>query len=133
MLAPVNVRRRGRLHSQEGKGLTGCIVFLLIASVAGFVAIRVGPDYYAYKGFETDVQTEVSRAGATFADDESVIRNIIALGKKNEIRLKREDVKVEHFAGKVHVSVRYTVEVDLMFYRTTHDFEVKASSFKGRL
>ena len=129
----LNSRAWGRLRAEEGKGTAGCLFFLLLTAVALFVGIRVGPDYYSYKGFETDVQTEVSRAGANFADEESVVRNILALARKNEIRLKRENIKMEHFAGKVHVTVKYTVQIDLIVYQRDVDYEVKASSFVGRL
>jgi len=63
-------------------------------SVASFMVIRVGPDYYAYKSFEADVKTEASRAGANFLDDETILRNVIDLARKNEIRLKEENVKM---------------------------------------
>ena len=129
----VSFSARHALGPQDGKGTAGCAFFLLLTAIAIFVGIRVGPDYYAYKGFDTDVQTEVSRAGANFADDESVIRNLLALARKNEIRLKREDIKIEHFAGKVHVTIRYTVPLDLMVYQRDIDYEIKSSSFVGRL
>jgi hypothetical protein len=119
--------------AEDGKGTSGCILFLLLSVLAGFVAMRVGPDFYAYKSFEGEVKTEVSRAGAHFADDETLLNNLVFLAKKNEIRVARENVKIERFAGQVHVTVRYTVPVDLVFYQREIEYEIKASSYVGRL
>ncbi len=123
----------GRAHNEEGKGTAGCLVFLLLLAVCCFVGIIVGPPYFANSGFETDVKAEVSRAGAHYFDDDTVIKDILDLAKRNEIRLKREDIKVERVAGQVYVTIRYSVPVDFMIHQRDLNFEIKASSFIGRL
>src|SRR5262245_8073977 len=133
MRAPVNSPGLTGLRAEDGRGTMGCLLFLLLAGAAVFVAIRVGPDYYAYKEFQTAVETEVARAGANFMDDETITKNLLALAKRNEIRLKQEDIKLEHFAGKVHVTIKYTVTADLPVYQRDINYEIKSSSFVGRL
>ncbi len=121
------------LRSSEGKGTFGCLVSLLLLLLAGLVASQVGPPYFAYKGLEADVKTEVSRAGAHFFDDETVIRDILDLARKNEIPLKRDQIKIERFAGQLFVKIRYTVEVSLIAYRREVALDIDAQSFIGRL
>lgn len=121
------------LRNQEGKGTAGCLLFILVAAIAVFLAIRIGPTYYANKSFEADLRTEVSRAGANFLPDEAVLKNVIDLARRNEIRLRRENVKVERFAGQMFVTVEYGVPVDLLVTEKTMNFKIKASSFIGRL
>lgn len=121
------------LRDCEGKGLLGCLVFLVLFGVAVFVAIKLGPIYYANYNFESDLKTEVSRAGARSMDDEAVVKDILALARKNGIKLKREDIRIERFAGQIHIDVYYSVPVDFTLFRRDWDFEIRVSSFMGTL
>ncbi len=121
------------LWSEEGKGAAGCLLFLLLMVIVIFVGIKIWPDYYACKSLDTALKTEVSRAGANFLDNESLMKNILLLAKKNEIKLDREQVKIERFAGQIFVTVNYYSPVDLLFYTWHMSCDIKASSFIGRL
>jgi len=122
-----------RLRSAQGAGTSGCIVFLLVAAVVAFFAVRVGPVYYANKSLEADVRTEASRAGANFLDDETVMRNIMELARRNEVRITRDNVKLERFAGQIYITITYSVPIDLVVTQRTFNFKIAASSFIGRL
>lgn len=119
--------------NQEGKGLTGCIVSLVLLGLLAVVGFRVGPNYFACKEFEGDIKTEVSHAGANFYDDETIIRNVLILAKKNELRLDRENVKVERFGQQMRVTVRFDFPVDLFVYKTSMTCEAQGTSYIGRL
>ncbi len=124
---------RQSLQDQEGKGAAGCLLFLMVAAIVIFLAVRIGPTYYANKSFEADLRTEASRAGANFLSDESILKNVLDLARRNEIRLRRENVKLERFAGQLFITVSYSVPVDLIVTERTMEFNIKASSFIGRL
>ena len=121
------------LRKQDGKGMVGCMFALVLLFIGGVAGIRLFPPYYAHKSFQTDVATEVSRAGAQFLDDETVMKNLLALAKRNEIRLARENIKLERFAGQLHITVNYSVPVDFIVFKRDMQFEIKASSFIGTL
>lgn len=117
----------------QGKGALGCLGSLLILVVMIVVGSRVAPPYFSYKSLQADVGTEISKAGAHYFTDEVLVQNIVDVAKKNEVRLKRDDVKVERFAGQVQVSVQYHVPVDLIIFQHTFEFNIKASSYIGTL
>jgi hypothetical protein len=120
-----------RLRDSEGKGMLGCI-FAIILFIAGlYVAITLGPIYYTNMSFETDLKNEASRAGARFLEDETVVKEILELGRRHEIKLKRENIKVERFGGQIQLAVEYSVFVDFVFFERTLNYQVKASSFTG--
>ncbi len=121
------------LRGCEGKGLVGCMTFLILFVAAAIVAIKVGPIYYANFNFESDVKTEASRAGARFLDDETIVKDLIAMAKKNEIRIRKENIKIDRFAGQLHIEVNYSVPVDFFFLERNLNFKIKASSFVGSL
>lgn len=118
---------------EDGKGAVGCVIFLLIAAVATFAGIKIIPDYYAHKSFEGEVQTQVARAGANFIDDETMIKDLLALAKKNEVKISRNNIKVERFAGQIQVSIEYVRPIDFIVYQKDLEFKIKASSYVGRL
>lgn len=122
-----------RLSDSEGKGILGCILLIVLAGVAVYLGIILGPVYYSNYNFESEVKTEITRAGAHFLDDDTITKDILDLAKRDEIRLTKENIVIDHFAGQVHVHVHYSVPVD--FGPVEHDlaFQISVSSFVGSL
>lgn len=105
------------IRSAAGKGTTGCLFSLALIAAVGLAGIRVVPVYYAVKSFEADMKTEVSRAGAHFYGDEVIVNNLVELAKRNELKINREDIKLERLAGQVFVTIHYTTAVDFLLFR----------------
>ena len=123
------------LLNTEGKGLLGCMVGIILTAAIVFVGLKLGPVYYSNMMFEEDIKTVTSRAGSRGMKNDLIIRDILELAKKNEISLTSKDVpekiKIERYAGQVHVEIRYSVPVDLWVLRKDFEFEVTASSFSS--
>ena len=122
-----------RRSAHEGKGSLGCLFLLFLFGVAVILGFKLVPLYYANSSFESDVKTEASRAGARFLDDEMVTTDILDLAKRHEIRLKREDIRIERRVSQLRIIVHYTVPVDFVILQRDLHFEINASSFIGRL
>ena len=122
-------KRLDRLIDSEGKGLVGCISSIVLFGVAIFLGIKLVPIYYSNFNFESDLKSEVSRVGARFIDNETVVKDVLELAKRNDIRLKKENVRVERFAGQVHINVHYTVPVDFVILEHDLKFQITVSSF----
>jgi hypothetical protein len=120
-------------RNSEGKGTFGCLFSILILAVATFAGIRLVPLYYAASSFETDIKTEVSRAGANFFSDETMVKDIVQLARKNEIRITAEQIRLERVAGQVHVIIDWSEPVDFVVFQYDVKFHVNASSYVGRL
>jgi hypothetical protein len=123
----------GHLRGASGKGTLGCVFFLALLGVAIFAAMRIGPPWFAYKGLESDFKTEVARAGAHVFTDETIIKELIAVAEKNDVELSRENISIRRFADQLEIAIHYTVTIDLLVYQRDWDFEIKSSSFIGRL
>jgi hypothetical protein len=122
-----------RLSDPEGKGMLGCMLMIVLLGVAIYLGIELAPVYYANFNFESDVKTEVSRAGSHFLDDETIKKDILDMARKNEIRLSRENISVDRFAGQLHINVNYAVPIDFVVFDHDLTFKVSASSFIGTL
>lgn len=121
------------LRSPEGKGLVGCMLALVLFAAVIYLGIVIGPIYYSNFNFENGVKTTASRAGSRFFNDEQIRAEVMDLAKRDEIRIKRENIDVDRFAGQVHISVHYTVPVDFILFERDINFKVQASSFIGTL
>ncbi len=130
-----NMKPKGlrSLRNSEGKGFLGCVVALVLFGVAVYLGIVLGPIYYSNFNFEAEVKTTASRAGARFFDDEAIIKEIMDMAKRNEIRLERQNIKVDRFAGKLHIVVNYSVPVDFVLFEHDVSFNVDAVSLVGTL
>jgi hypothetical protein len=124
---------RRSLHDADGKGLIGCIVFIILIGIAIFVSITLVPVYYANFNLESDVKTEVSRAGTHYLGDDVIVRDILNMAKKHEIRLEKKDIKVSRFAGQLFIEVKYVVPVDFGVLQRDFKFKIEASSLIGSL
>ncbi len=122
-----------RLHDPEGKGMLGCLILIVLTGMAIYLAIELVPIYYSNFNFESDVKTEVSRAGAHFLDDDTITKDILAMAKNNEIRLTKENISIDRFAGQVHINVHYAVPVNFIIFDHDLVFQINASSFIGTL
>jgi hypothetical protein len=122
-----------RLHGCEGRGLIGCMLAVVLLVVAIYLGIVLVPIYYQNFNFENDVKTTASRAGSRFFDNEKIIKEILALAKKDEIRITKENIRVDRFAGQLHIFVNYSVPVDFIIFERDLNFEIDASSFVGTL
>ncbi len=125
-------RLRG-LRDSEGKGLIGCMFMVVVIAVAIYLGIVLVPIYYANSNMESEVKTEASRAGAHFLDDEQIIKDILDVARRNEVRITRQNISIDRFAGQVHIQVLYVVPVDFVVLKRDLKFEIKSSSFIGAL
>jgi len=129
------MKSQGRhiLRDNQGKGMVGCLIFLVLTGVAVFLAIQVVPIYYSNYNMESDIKTEASRAGARFLEDETIIVDILAVAKKNDIPLEKNGIKIQRLAGQIIIDVNYSVLVDFVLLERDLNFHIRASSFVGTL
>jgi len=133
MIPPASAPGQRWLRREEGAGRLGCLFSLLVLVAAIHVAVNAGPAYLANLGFESDIRSEISRAGANFFEDETLMRHVLDLARRNEVPITRDNVSIQRTGIEVRVCVRYAVPVDLPLGRRLLNFEVRASSLVGRL
>ena len=121
------------LRNSEGKGFLGCMGAIVILAVLLFVGIKLGPIYYTNYVFEEDLKTLVSRSGARYTPNDKIIIDIVELAQKHHINMTHENarnnVKIERFAGQLHISVQYFVPVDFLVIQRNLRFLIELSSF----
>jgi hypothetical protein len=124
---------RRNLHDSDGKGLIGCLVFIVLIGIAISVSIKIVPIYYTNYAMESEIKTVVSRAGAHYLDDDAITKDILDLARKNEVQIEKKNIKLRRFAGQIFVEVNYAISVDFGILERNLNFQIKASSLLGTL
>jgi hypothetical protein len=124
---------RSLLNNAEGKGIVGCVVFIVLLSVAVFLSIQLFPVYYSYYSMESELKREISNAGAHSLRDETIIRDVLEVAKRNEVPLKEEDIQIERVAGQVIFDIDYVVPMDFVVIQRNLNFHIRVSSFIGAI
>jgi hypothetical protein len=124
---------RQSLHASDGKGMVGCMVFIVLMGIAIFLSITLIPIYYTNYTMESETKIAVSRAGAHYLDDAAIAQDVLDIARKNEIQVEKKNIKVRRFAGQIFVEVDYTIPVDFGILERNLDFKIKASSVIGTL
>jgi hypothetical protein len=129
----MNIKGSGILSNCEGKGFFGCMVAIVLLAAMIFAAVKLGPIYYSNYLFEDELKGITSQAGARFVDNDEITRQILDAARKLNIRITPEDakknIKIERFAGQIHITVRYFVPVDFLIFKKTFEFQSRNSSF----
>lgn len=129
----MKLKRSGIWLNSEGRGFIGCMLAIVLLASMIFAAVKLGPVYYSNYLFEDDLKNLTSQAGSHYIKDERIVADIIRLAKENDINLKEKDaeenIKIERFAGQIHIRVLYYVPVNFMLFKKTLKFEISLSSF----
>jgi hypothetical protein len=121
------------LRDSDGKGMVGCIVFIVLLGIVIFLSLKLVPVYYTNYTMESEIKIVVSRAGAHYLNDEAITVDVLDIARKNDIQIEKNNVKVRRFAGQVFVDVNYAVPVDFGILERNLNFQIKASSVIGTL
>jgi hypothetical protein len=126
-------RHHSLLCNTEGKGIIGCLVFIVLLGVTIFLSVELIPVYYSYYSMESEVKREISKAGAHSLRDEEIVRNLLEVAKRNAVPLKKEDIEIEHIAGQIIIDISYAVPTDFVVLKRDLNFRIRVSSFVGSI
>ncbi len=108
-----NLRRTG----SRGSARLKAIIWLLILGAVVYVCYKVIPIYLNNYQLEDRMQTE-ARFAVVNRKSEEAIRDVVYREiQERDIPARREDIRVQSTQRNVHISVDYTVTVDLRVYQ----------------
>ena len=115
-----------RGHSQRGAGKIKAILVTLILVVLGYSIFQIAPAYMDNYWVQDAIENEARMAAVNRKSDDDVREAIWKVIKEREIKatppIQRENIRVEYSGRAVNISLRYSIVVDLYFYKFTLNF-----------
>lgn len=109
-------------RTQRGAGRLKAIVYTAILIAAVYAAFKTVPAFVAEYQLKDKMSEQARFAIVNRYSEEQIRDNIFRTIQDLDIPAKREDVKVQNTNHGLEISVKYTVPVDLMVYKTELNF-----------
>jgi hypothetical protein len=97
---------------------------ILVAFI--YTAAMVLPVLINEYEFQDSLQSIARFASVNRKSNEQVRKDVLEEAQKEDLPIQATDIKVEGNAGNVHISVDYSVTVDLKLYQWTLNFHPAA-------
>jgi cell division protein FtsL len=111
-------KRQGEL----GAGRLKAVVWTLILAACAYVSVRVIPVYVNEYEFQDGIQTIARFATVNRQGPDQIRDAIVKEAEKEDLPVRKEDIKVRAAGGNVNINVDYSVTVDLHVYQWTLNF-----------
>jgi len=127
------------MRGQRGEGKAGCLVFIALAILAGYIFAKTVPVYLDKMDFEDELKRVASEGGARNWTSDIVFERVMNLAKAKEFDTQKEQIRVvktggDKAGGEIRIDVKYQRTVDFSGYYTyTFKFHSRVSSFVGTL
>ena len=113
-------------NPQRGAGSIKAILGTAILVAIGFTLFQAAPAYMDNYWIQDAMVTEARTAAVNRKNEDEVREVIWKVVKERDVKatpaLRREDIRVEYSGRAVNISLKYTVVVDLMFYKFSLNF-----------
>jgi hypothetical protein len=121
-----SVRRNGGLTTP------GCLFFLVLLTLLGLGAYRVGEAYWEYYNVREQVREVLIWAVAGGAKEETSIAQRVTSRLKEEMAfsISPRNVRVTQTTNEMTISVSWTRGLDFLVYTYPMDFEIRLTEVK---
>jgi hypothetical protein len=101
---------------ERGANNIGCIVGLAILTVAVLIAVKVVPVRVAVAEMQDFCEKEADQASLPRMTNQIMADQVKIKADEEQLPVSKEDIKVWRDTSEVHIEVKYTVPLDLLFY-----------------
>jgi hypothetical protein len=117
-------------NQQRGAGNIKAIFATAILVVIGFTLFQAAPAYMDNYWVQDAMVSEARTAAVSHKNEDDVRETIWKVVKGRNIKatppIRREDIRVEYTGRAVNISLRYSIAVDLYFYKFSLKFTPNA-------
>ena len=122
-------RERGtKRGEQKGAGNLKAIVWTMILVAFIYAAVVVLPVLISEYEFQDSLQSIARFASVNHKSSDQIKKDVLDEAQKEDLPVQAEDIKVNGTSGNVHITVDYSVTVDLKVYQWTLNFHPAADN-----
>jgi hypothetical protein len=115
-------------HGERGSGNLKAIIWTMILAAFIYVAVMTVPVLINEYEFQDTLQDIARYSSVNRKTNEQVKKAVLDEAQKEDLPIEADDIKVEGAAGNIHITVDYSVTVDLKFYQWTMNFHPAANN-----
>lgn len=119
--------RASRKGEQGGARIKSLIVLVIFGAFI-FCCVKIVPLYFANYQLQDSMQQMATYASVTRKQDDDIRADVEKKLKQLGIPADSKDIQVSDVSGNVHISVDYTVPVDLAVYQLQLHFHPQANN-----
>jgi hypothetical protein len=130
--SPFFGKKRAPAGGNRGMTTLGCLSFLVLLAILGFVAYRVGTAYWEYYQVREQVREVLTWtvAGQPKYEADVVKRVIAKIGDGSGLYLTPKNIRITQTASSLTLSVFWVQDLDFLVYTYPWDFEVSLTEVK---
>lgn len=117
-------------NQQRGAGKIKAIIVTLFLVAMGYALFQVAPAYMDNYWVQDAMVNEARTAAVNRKSDEEIREVIWKAVQERQIKatppLHREDIRVEYMGRAVNISMKYSIAIDLYFYKFVLNFTPNA-------
>jgi hypothetical protein len=117
--------------SSHGAALSGCLFFLVIIAVLGYVGFKVGEPCWEYLEMRQKIREALTWAAAgQQKSDAEIQQKVLAKTQDTDLDIRQKNIKVIHDGSQLTISVAWRREVTFPGYTLPLHFRVTLSEEK---
>jgi hypothetical protein len=126
--ADTAVAAAAKRNGERGAGNVKAIVWTIVLVAFIYCAVMVLPVLISEYEFQDSLQEIARFASVNRRSPEQVRQSVLDEAQKEDLPVAAENIKVDGYAGNIHINVEYSVTVDLKVYQWTFNFHPDANN-----
>jgi hypothetical protein len=124
--SPFLGKKRAPAVGNRGMTTSGCLSFLVLLAILGFVGYKIGTAYWEYYQVREQVREVLTWTVAGQPKHEAdVVKKVIAkIGDESGLYLTPKNVRITQTANSLTLSVFWVQDLDFLVYTYPWDFQV---------
>jgi hypothetical protein len=126
-------RQKSRSQPWNIDGITtlGCLVWLVLIAIVGFVGFKFGEAFWTYYQVREQVRQALTWTVASGPKSEvEIVQRVISQVRSEEVQLTPRNVRINQTSDSLTLIVSWTQEVEFPFYTFPLDFEASLTETK---
>ena len=119
------------LKRNRGASTLGCLFFVAVIGVAGYVGVKVGEAYWEYFEVRHKVREALNWAVAERTKtDADIFQKVVSFVRQAGVELKPRDVKITHTGADLTITVTWKRDIEFPSYTLPLNFTVSLAENK---
>lgn len=123
--------RKVKINHPSGLSLPGCLFFLLVAIILGFLGFKFGEAVWDYFNLRQKTKESLNWAVAEPAKSEmQIVQKVISKALEAQIELHPRNIQIKQTADSLTIIVVWTRYIELPYYTYPWHFRISQTDIK---